>query len=503
MERLRSEKDEIMSCHLKRRTQRAHKSARNWWGKFCLVSDMPEVLDVDYRQKANVLLVRDVVTCFMQFVRENQRVHDKERGVGHHETPGRYCAPLLRDHDELGIDLRVHVAAVIKQYTNGLGEWQLQHYGPRRKRNKRPYSMAMMLDMFKLNWSEWCDDDPELETEVKGGFQVAVGVGFRKSEFLESDEPFNFNVHLTKDHVRYYEDDWQPVTPTTANIRRLMNEGGWALLRTANLKQDRLQEKWGNFPLPFRIGPEMEGKLLAPGFWLAMKELYNPIPDREDRRRLPLFMHPRKHQWLKASLYKRVLVHVLKQIHMDKGTPLSTAEIDELFGIHSARVTQQVLLAGVDGPTHVRKLMGRYSSVAFEDYDRMELERIHLYLKKMNEASGDTLQSLPIDMPCYPSMRTASPGEEYELAPDEVIVDPLHQSGNARLLTAQVLSADKTNSLVGRRVRKWFQELGSFYDGTITKVDEYYCVTYDDGDNEDLSLDELVEILRPQGGATN
>jgi len=133
----------------------------------------------------------------------------------------------------------------------------------------------------------------------------------------------------------------------------------------------------------------------------------------------------------------------------------------------------------------------------------MEPERIHLYLKKMNEASGDTLQSLPIDMPCYPSMRAASPGEEYELAPDEVIVDPLHQSGNARLLTAQVLSADKTNSLVGRRVRKWFQELGSFYDGTITKVDEYYCVTYDDGDNEDLSLDELVEILRPQGGATN
>ena len=165
--------------------------------------------------------------------------------------------------------------------------------------------MAMLVDMYELNWAEWCDGDMEVETEFKAALQVAVGVGFRKSEYLKTEEEFNHHIHLTKAHVEYFENQWKGVEPSTDNIRRLLQEGGWVLLTTANLKQSPLQDKWGGFPTPFRIGPEMKGLTLAPGTWLAMKELYNPVTDSLRRARLPLFMHPRKSQWLRAGDFKR------------------------------------------------------------------------------------------------------------------------------------------------------------------------------------------------------
>ena len=459
------------------------------------MTNIPEILDLDFSRKTNVLMARDVVACFMQFIRENQRVHGKNHMTGHHETPSRYCTPLLQDHEALGIDLRKQVAITIKHFTQGLGRWQLEHYGPRRKCHKRPYTMAMLTDMYALDWSVWCDGDLELEAEVKAALQVAIGVGFRKAEFLQGDEKFNFHVHLTKGHVKYFDEKWEPVVPSPEGIRRLMSEGGWALVTTANLKQDVLQEKWGNFPLPFKIGPEMRSCVLAPGFWLALKELHNPVVSDYDRERLPLFMHPQKHSWLRASCYQGIVSKALKQIHQNLGKDLSQAQIDEMFNTHSARVTQQVLGSAVDMPTHVRKLVGRYSSAAFEDYDRMELERVHEYFKKMNEANVTSLHTLNIDTPCYPSMRTVQPGQMYEISQGEVVVDPMHEIGNAAILKSQVLTAEKTNALVGRRIRKGFE--GRFFEGTLMKVDEYYHIAYDDGDKEDVSLDELVDIILP------
>ena len=58
-----------------------------------------------------------------------------------------------------------------------------------------------------------------------------------------------------------------------------------------------------------------------------------------------------------------------------------------------------------------------------------------------------------------------------------------------------VMTAEKTNALEGRKVRKWFGD--RFYDGSVTKIDEYYHVVYDDGDQEDVTLDELVDIILP------
>ena len=495
MKLLRASSLVILEHRLAKRTQRSQNSARSWWQRFGAVTGMPQVLDLDFEKKSNVLLLRDVFLCFMQFIRENQRHHDKDRGVGHHETPARYCTPVMKDHEKLGIDLKAHLGSTIKDFTKGLGRFQLEHYGPRKKRHKRPYTIALLSDMYDLSWSGWCEGDAELEIEIKAALQVGIGVGFRKSEFLEGDEVFNFNVHLTKSHVKYFDNDWQLVIPSPEIIRRLLAIGGWALVTTANLKQDQLQEKWRNFPLPFRIGPEMAGCLLAPGFWLALKELKNPVLAEFDRERLPLFMHPRKHEWLKSTEYRRVISKVLLKVHHNKGMNLSQKEIDEMFATHSARVTQQVLGAAVNMPTHVRKMVGRYSSAAFEDYDRMELERVHSFLKQMNEATITSLHTLNADTPCFPSMRTVSPGQSYTVQLGEVIVDPMHQVGNANVLKTQVMTAEKTNALEGRKVRKWFGD--RFYDGSVTKIDEYYHVVYDDGDQEDVTLDELVDIILP------
>jgi hypothetical protein len=353
----------------------------------------------------------------------------------------------------------------------------------------------MLVDMFELDWKDWCEGDELLEMEVKAAMQVAIGVGFRKSEFLKDVEEFNFHVHLTKSHVKYFDDFWNPVGATTENIRRLLQEGGWALLTTANLKQDQLQEKWSNFPLPFRIGSEMDGCIIAPGNWLAVKELRHPCPEEYDRERLPLFIHPRKRQWLDAYTYRTVILKVLKGIHANRGINLTLEKLQEMFATHSARVTQQVLAAGVEAPTHVRKLIGRYSSGAFEDYDRMELERVHQVLKDLNKARITNLHTLHIDTPCYPSMRSVEPGQSYEVRTEEVIVDPLHEVTNIEMLKTQFITAEKSNSLVGRRVRKPFGD--EFFEGMLIKVDEYYIIEYDDGDKEDVTLDELMDVLLP------
>ena len=90
MRRQRKETETILDhCHA-RRTKKSRRSANTWWQMFCAVTELPVVLDLN-------------------FVRENQRHHDEERGCGHHETPQRYCAPVLSDHDELEIDLRRYV----------------------------------------------------------------------------------------------------------------------------------------------------------------------------------------------------------------------------------------------------------------------------------------------------------------------------------------------------------------------------------------------------------
>ena len=223
MGRLRKEAETILDHRYARRTKKSRRTARTWWQKFCAITKLPAVLTWTLL-KTNILLARDVIGNFLQFVRENQRYHDRERECGHHETPQRYCAPVLSDHDELGIDLRKYVASTIKNFTEGLGRWQLIHKGRRRKRNKRPYSMAMLVDMYELNWAEWCDGDMEVETEFKAALQVAVGVGFRKSEYLKTEEEFNHHIHLTKAHVEYFENQWKGVEPSTDNIRRLIKK---------------------------------------------------------------------------------------------------------------------------------------------------------------------------------------------------------------------------------------------------------------------------------------
>ena len=185
-------------------------------------------------------------------------------------------------------------------------------------------------------------------------------------------------------------------------------------------------------------------------------------------------------------------------MHANVGIQLEDKEVLEMFNTHSARVAQQVLLASVNAPPHIRKLAGRYSSNSYEDYDRMELERLHESLKKMNDSTATSIHPFPADIPCYPARRRVAPGEEYIVEPEDVVVDPLHEIGNATILRTQYLSARKTNALVGRRVSKWFETQNEFYEGTVTVVDDYYKILYDDGDQEDATLDELVDIIMPE-----
>ena len=47
-------------------------------------------------------------------------------------------------------------------------------------------------------------------------------------------------------------------------------------------------------------------------------------------------------------------------------------------------------------------------------------------------------------------------------------------------------------------MRKWFEAQNPFYEGTVTIVDDYYQIRCDDGDQEDATLEELVDIIMPE-----
>ena len=48
-------------------------------------------------------------------------------------------------------------------------------------------------------------------------------------------------------------------------------------------------------------------------------------------------------------------------------------------------------------------------------------------------------------------------------------------------------------------MKKWFPAAKEAFNGTVTKVGDFYKVEYDDGDTEDVSLDELIDIVIPVG----
>ena len=66
----------------------------------------------------------------------------------------------------------------------------------------------------------------------------------------------------------------------------------------------------------------------------------------------------------------------------------------------------------------------------------------------MTLAPGTWLAMKELYNPCYPARRRVAPGEEYIVEPEDVVVDPLHEIGNATILRTQYLSARNTNALL-------------------------------------------------------
>ena len=93
-------------------------------------------------------------------------------------------------------------------------------------------------------------------------------------------------------------------------------------------------------------------------------------------------------------------------------------------------------------------------------------------------------------------MRSVEPGQFYEVRTEEVVVDPLREVTNVEMLKTQFITAEKSNSLVGRRIRKPSGD--EFFEGMLIKVvDDCYVIEYGDGDKEDVTLDELMDVPPP------
>ena len=74
-----------------------------------LITSATQFLLCGNRSTTYYVLFSHRATCFQAKAQHGATASPTERGCGHHETPQRYCAPVLRDHDELEIDLRRYV----------------------------------------------------------------------------------------------------------------------------------------------------------------------------------------------------------------------------------------------------------------------------------------------------------------------------------------------------------------------------------------------------------
>ena len=94
-----------------------------------------------------------------------------------------------------------------------------------------------MLDMWAEDWSSI--GSAHMVCIAKTALQFNFQMLYRRSEFLKkAGVVFDPNLHLTLDHIKFYDVNWNRILPSAPNLARLRREGGYMLSYPPSLKND-------------------------------------------------------------------------------------------------------------------------------------------------------------------------------------------------------------------------------------------------------------------------
>ena len=475
-------------------TQSKDRTGLRWWSRFCQYVGLDdEWLMYDMEDPSQRAFVKNLARMFLTLVSEQDTKGRPRQGTAiMGKTPQRYLAVVIAAHAELEIDISF-LASLAKKWSTGFELDNMRINGVRPKRHKAGITRQLLFDMFAQMDKKY---EPRLKCVVRAAMMCAFTDELRRAEFLRKTGTFNPNLHLSRDHVSFYDSGWTLVAPTERNLRRLVASGGWMLFRPPTLKNDPRGEFWGDSPTPFPIGTcrKKQGAFIDFAIRQIELEIASPLIDQKLRAMTPMFVDPRTGLQMTARVFDIMLMELLQEAYRGKGLSASLDEIRKMYGIHSFRVGGDNAHRAANTPKHIRKRIGHWRSDVIEDYSRSQLEAMSACVENQ-DVDCPLLQVCDPAMPTYPETKGMSLPGECIINDHSCLEDPEEGIIGVKARASSLKGSRTLPDRVGRKVRKQFGSLGTFSGKVVSQDSRWYRVLFDDGDKADYTFNEINQFM--------
>ena len=297
-------------------TRSKHRTALKWWSNLCKhIGLNDEVLLFNPTNPLQRALMRNIARVFLTRVSEVTVKGAPRTGVAiMGETPRRYLDSVIKAHKMLGIDI-AFLSEVGKKWTAGFELDIMRNHGKRPKKHKAGITRALLKDMFDIIDAKYGAGNM-LAPVLKAAMMAAFTNELRRAEFLRKSGAFNPHLHLSRNHVTYFDHKWKRISPSSTNLRQLREHGGYMLFLPPALKNDPRCEIWGDSPTPYPIGPCRRLKQTAfidYGWWQIELELASPLICEQQRKDTPMFVDPSTGCQMQVRVFDKILMDLLQQ----------------------------------------------------------------------------------------------------------------------------------------------------------------------------------------------
>ena len=249
-------------------------------------------------------------------------------------------------------------------------------------------------------------------------------------------------------------------------------------------------------------------------------EIDDPIVDQQSRAATPLFVDPETGAAFGKETFASEFISLIRlSLLLHHGKRFTLAEVRRLWSLHSFRITGLNLLEKAGCPPWLLRIAGRWLSDCHYQYTRQDHNLLATVTASMDQQpDGSTplreFPSFPFPVKHIPDSLPQHPDTRKMTQPGQTQVDAT--------LTAEATTSswllpgafntdapelmDVPNTMVGRRIRKFFPGKG-WFEGTVTSTSAgtgvegsereqtFANVQYDDGDFEQQNLPETELYL--------